>query len=194
MSVKFSEIVIEGRFMMVKGFLLGFLSQAKADGKYFFHRKEGIRRETFKEMIKEFFELDNHTHICLEDDLVDRFVDAGRLYQSITGNEIKSIKPIKGASFTFSFEVFNKDLAKEIKDILQNLPDGVKLEDYIPFEEKDDEGKGIEGYAPLHEYTSRGRGRFNGNFEGVMDIYLKIKRSDLSESVVCSDVHLNFDK
>jgi len=194
MSAKFSEIVIEGRFMMVKGFLLGFLSQAKADGKYFFHRKEGIRRETFKEMIKEFFELDNHTHICLENELVDRFVEAGKLYKSITGNEINSIKSINGASFTFSFEVFNKDLADETKNILQNLPDDVKLEDYIPFEEKDSEGKGIEGYAPLHEFTSRGRGKFNGNFEGVMDIYLKIKRSELSESIVCSDVYLDFDK
>ncbi len=193
MSSKFSELVIDGNFMLVKGFLLGFLSQENAEGKYFFHRKAGIRRESFKDMLKEFFELDNYAHVCLDDSLINRFVEAAKFFTSITGNKIKSIKPVSSASFTFSFEVFNKDLADETKKILHNLPDDVKLEDYIPFEDKVSEGKGVEGYAPLHEYTLRARGKFAGDFAGIMDIYLKIKRSDLSESIVCSEVYLSFD-
>ncbi|MBD3223891.1 MAG: hypothetical protein GF313_04130, partial [Caldithrix sp.] len=65
MSRKFSELVIEGPFMLVKGFLVGFLAVKNPEGRYFFHRKAGIRRETFKEFLKDFFELDNYVHLCL---------------------------------------------------------------------------------------------------------------------------------
>jgi len=193
MSTKFSEIVIEGRFMLAKGFLLGFLSQAKADGRYFFHRKVGIRRETFRELLKEFFELDNYAHICLEENLVDRFVEASKLYTKVTGNEIKSIKPIKGAWFTFAYEIYNEELAARAKKIIENIPPGVALKDYSPFEKKDEDGEGVEAYAPLHAFTARTRGKMEGDFDGIMDVYLKIKRSDLSESVMCSEVSLEFD-
>jgi len=92
MSAKFSEIVIEGSFMLVKGFILGFLSSRESTDRYFFHRKVGIRRETFREMLKEFFELDNYAHVCLDNSLVDEFKEASKLFTSVTGNEIKSIK------------------------------------------------------------------------------------------------------
>lgn len=192
MSKQFSEIVIEGGFMLAKGFLLGFLSQQEGDTKYFFHRKSGIRRETFRELLKEFFELDNHVHVCLQQDLVEKFEKATKLYADVTGNKIKSVKPIKGASFSFSYEFFNEDLAAEAKSILENLPAGVKLVDYVPYEEVDTEGAGVEAYAPLHEFTSGARGKLTGEFEEVMDVFLKIKKSDLAQSIMCSEVSLEF--
>lgn len=192
MNNNFSEIVIQGPFMLAKGFLLGFLSQVKADGKYFFHRKAGIRRETFKELLKEFFELDDYAHICLESALVESFVDASKLYTEVTGNKIKSIKPISGGWFNFSFEMYNRDSAAETREILGALPQGVNLEDYFPIEEQDISATGVEGYAPLHDYLFRGRGKLSGSFAGLMDIYLKIKRSEVCESIVCSEVHLEF--
>ena len=48
------------------------------------------------------------------------------------------------------------------------------------------------GYAPLHEFTSRGKGIVEGEFGGVIELFLKIKRSDLSESIICSDIDLIF--
>jgi len=193
MKQNFSEIVIEGRFMLVKGFLLGFLSQKNPNGRYFFHRKSGIRRETFKDMLKQFFELDNYAHFCLESDLVDSFVQATELYTKVTGNEIKSVKPVHSANFNFSFEVFSEKSAQQAKEIIENMPEGVKLVDYAPYEDKDEEGRGTEAYAPLHEYTMRAKGRIEGDFAGVMDVYLKIKRSELSENIICSDVKLELE-
>ncbi len=190
MKTTFSEIVIEGRFMLVKGFLLGFLSVKNPEGKYFFHRKAGIRRETFKDLLKEFFELDNYVHLCLEDNLVKPFVEASKLYTKITGNEVKSIRPITSARFSFAFEVFNREAAAEIKNVIEHLPEGVKLTDFFPYEEKDAEGKGTEAYAPLHEYVYRAKGVLEGDFSGVMDVYLNLKRSKYSESIICSDVKL----
>ncbi len=193
MSNKYSEIVIEGNFMLAKGFLLGFLSQTKPESKYFLHRKSGIRRSTFSEMLKEFFELDNYVHFCLEDSLVESFKKAAELYTKVTDNKIKSVKPVKSASFTFAYEFYNKEYAEVANHMLANLPEGVTLEDYFPYEEKDEEGEGVEAYAPLHSYTMRAKGRLNGDFEGIMDLYLQIKKSNLSESIMCSEVELKLD-
>jgi len=193
MSKKYSEIVIEGGFMLVKGFLLGFLASAKPGSRYFFHRKSGIRRETFRELLKEFFELDNHVHVCIDNDLVADFTEATSLYSETTGNKIKSTKTISAASFSFAYEFFKEDLARKAKEMIEHLPEGVKLTDYFPFEEKDKEGHGVEAYTPLHEFTSRAKGKLIGDFEGIMDIYLNVKKSDLSESIICSDVILEFE-
>lgn len=193
MNQAFYEIVLEGTFMLVRGFVVGFLSAAKPNGLYFFHRKSGIRRETLKEFLREFFELENYTHFCIEADLIDDFKKAVEYYEKQTGMKMKSIKPIKGARFSFAYEFFNEKLAEKAKDLFSNLPDGLEVKNYIPLESKNEEGKGIEGgYAPLHEYTARGKGIIEGEFGGVIELFLKIKRSDLSESITCGDVELIF--
>lgn len=193
MNQPFYEIVIEGPFMLVKGFVVGFLAGVKPGGEYFFHRKAGIRRETLKGFLREFFELDNHVHLCLEPDLIERFKKAAELYESKTGMKIESIKPIKSASFTFAYEFFNEDLAKKARDLLTTLPGGVEIKDYFPFVEIDNDARGVEAYAPLHDFTSRAKGKIEGDFEGVMKVYLDIKRSEFSESVMCDDVRLELE-
>ncbi len=193
MRQKFVEIVLEGRFMMVKGFLLGFLSCTKPDGKYFFHRKSNIRRDTFKEMLKEFFELDNYAHFCLQADLVDNFKKSTKLFTKVTGNKIKSIRTISSANFTFALEVYSEQFGKEAKQLFEVLPPDVNIIDYEPVEKRDKEGKGTEAYAPLHEYVFRAKGKVEGDFGGVMDLYLNIKRSDFSEFVICSEIQLTLE-
>ncbi len=192
MSTTFTEIVIEGRFLMVKGFMLGFLGCHKPDGKYFFHQKENIRRETFGEFLKEFFELDNYVHFCLEDDLLEPFKKALTLYTQRTGYTIKSERPVKGAEFSFAVEVYNKDLADQFKKIIEHLPEGVSLENYVPSEEINDDAKGFEAYAPLHAYIFRAKGLLKGDFEGIMKLYLDLKRSDLNNFIILSQVKLHF--
>ncbi|APF20533.1 hypothetical protein Calab_1328 [Caldithrix abyssi DSM 13497] len=190
MGRKFSEIVIEGPFMMVKGFLLGFLACKKPKGKYFFHRKENIRRETLKEFVKELFELENYVHLCLEDELIEPFKQVVDLYTKKTGYVIKSIKPIKGAAFSFAAEIFEKDMGSSFKQIVEHLPEGVSLKNYTPSEIIEKDAKGFESYAPLHEYIFRAKGEIEGDFEGVIDTYMKIKRSDLNNFVICSEIKL----
>ncbi len=192
MSTKFSELVVEGPFTMVKGLLLGFLGCHKPEGKYFFHRKENIRRDTLKEFLKELFELENYVHFCLEDDLVEPFKEAAKLYTEKTGYKIKSLKPIKGGEFSFAAEFFDRKLADEFRKILENLPEGVKLERYFPLEQINEDGKGIEAYAPLHAYIFRAKGSIGGDFDGVMETYLKIKKSDFRDFVILTPIQLRF--
>jgi len=193
MNQSFFEIVLEGNFMLVRGFVIGFLAATKQKGLYFFHRKAGIRRETLKEFLRDFFELDNHVHFCLEADLIEQFKKAVNFYEKQTGMKMHSIKPIKNARFSFTYEFFNEKLAQKTKKLLANLPEGLVIKNYVPFESKNSDGAGMEGgYAPLHEFTSRGKGIIEGEFSGVIELFLNIKRSDLSESIICSDIDLVF--
>ena len=193
MSQHFYEIVLEGNFMLVRGFVIGFLASKKPGGSYFFHRKLGIRRETLKEFLKDFFEMENHVHFCLEGDLIEDFKKAIKYYEEETDLKVRSLKEIKGAKFSFGYKIYNEKLAKEAKDLLSNLSDGITAKNYNPVDNIDKEGEGMEGgYAPLHEFTSQGNGIIEGEFGDVVDLFLKIKRSELSESIICSEVDLIF--
>lgn len=192
MATTFSELVIEGPFMMVKGFLLGFLGCRKPEGKYFFHRKNNIRRDTLREFLKELFELENYVHVCLEDELIEPFQKAIKLYTQKTGYKIKSVKPIKGAEFSFAAEIFDRKMAEEFKNIIKHLPAGVKLDYYFPVEQTDEDAKGIEAYAPLHEYAFRAKGTITGDFGGLIEIFNKIKQSPLGDFVMLSQIRLHF--
>ncbi|MBN1407514.1 MAG: hypothetical protein JW956_06990, partial [Calditrichaceae bacterium] len=136
MKQSFYEIVLEGNFMLVRGFVVGFLSAVKPNGLYFFHRKAGIRRETLKEFLRDFFEMDNHVHFCLEADLVDNFKKAVESSEKQTEMKVHSIKLIKSARFSFAYEFFNEELAQKTKELLSNLPEDLVIKNYKPYESK----------------------------------------------------------
>lgn len=193
MEKDFSEIVIEGPFVLVKGFLMGFLYGSNEDFKYFFHRKHGIRRETFREFIKELFEFDSYVHLCLENSVLQKFMAAVEKAKEKIGLEVKSVQNIKSASFSFSYEIFNKDFAQEAKMIFDNSPAGVHLADYDVSEEIENEAVGVEGYAPVHSFVSHASGKADGDFLDIMEFFLSIKKSKASESIICSDISLVFE-
>ena len=193
MQKNFSELVIEGQFILVKGFILGFMHGSDHEFDYFFHRKHGIRRETFKDFIKEIFELESHVHVCIENNIVPKFLKAVEKSQDKIGLQVNSVRAINSANFTFSFEIFNEELAKETEAIFENSPAGVKIIDYKPVEEVSDEAVGVEGYAPVHSFVARGSGKAEGNFHDIMDLFLNIKRSRGSESIMCGEINLDLE-
>ena len=194
MQKSFSELVIEGQFVLVKGFLMGYLHGSDHEFDYFFHRKDGIRRETFKEFIKELFEFESHVHVCLDNNVVPKFLKAIEKSKEKIGLEVKSVRAITSASFSFSFEIFNEELAKETEALFENSPAGVKVIDYKPTEEVSNDAVGVEGYAPVHSFVARGSGKAEGNFHDIMELYLNIKRSHGSECVICSEINLDLEE
>ena len=147
MVKSFSEIVIEGPFGLVKGFLMGFLYGGNKEFSYFFHRKAGIRRDTLKNLLKELFEFENYVHLCIENSNVPKFTKAIEKAHDKIGLRVKSVKKIKSASFNFSYEIFNEKIANEIKNLFLEDAKKVKLLNYKPLHIKDKAAMGIEGYA-----------------------------------------------
>jgi hypothetical protein len=194
MGKAYTELVIAGPFALVKGFLMGFRYGSETEFGYFFHRKSGIRRDTLAELVKEALEMDNYVHLCLENDVLERFRKAVGKTRPEIGLEIKNERLIKEAHFDFSFDISNSEAAKNVKQILENLPPSLILEGYEPHEEihPEEEKSKIGGYAPLHPYTFKGSGRISGDFGAVMELFLKAKRMPESGLVLLSEIALSF--
>ena len=192
MVQNFSEIVIKGPFFLVKGFLTGYSFGSDKIINYFFHRKSGIRRETLKDFIKEYFEFENYVHLCIEDDALSKFISAIKKSHDKIGLSVESVKSIKSAGFSFSYEVFNEKMDKEINSLFEKSKKDVKIIDFNPRKQKSVDAEGIEAYAPIHAYISTGDGKVEGPFYHVMNLFLSIKRSKAADLISCSDIILQF--
>ena len=191
----FSEIVIKGPFFLVKGFIMGYLYGVEKKFEYFFHRKTGIRRETFKNIIKEYFEFENYVHLCIENDVLPKFLSAIEKSHDKIGLSVESIRNIKSANFSFSYEVFNENLSQELKLIFKKKKkEKLKIIDYQPIDQKCKGANGVEGYAPIHAFISKGSGKVEGNFYDVMQLFLSVKRCAASNFITCTDISLELEE
>ncbi|RMF60790.1 MAG: hypothetical protein D6748_03205 [Calditrichaeota bacterium] len=192
MATTYTELIIKAPFLLVKGLLLGFMYGRGEEFPYFFHRKTGIRRETVGEIVRELLVLDTHTFLCLPDAVVDEFAEVVKKAEPVVQCKVVGQRKIAGAEFSFSFECLTQKTANKCKKLLGDLPEGVELVDFNPVEEKHKRRGTIGGYAPAPAYLYKGHGVARGDFGGVIDLYLRIKRSDISDFILCSDVKLKF--
>lgn len=188
----YCELVVEGPFILVKGFLVGFWSGSEPRPRYFLHRKAGIRRETLRDVLGELFEWENLVHICLEEGAAAAFEEAVDRSTPVIGISIRSRRAIEAASFEFSFQVFNRPLADECKSILTQVPEGVELVGCDPKEEVRDEDReySLSGYGGVHPYAYLGKGAVRGDFGGVVDLYLRCKRSKARDFILTGEIAL----
>ena len=194
MPENFSELVIQGPFILVKGFLIGFWSSREPHPKYFFHRKAGIRRRSLRETFSELFEMESLEHLCLEEEAVRAFHQAVEKARPVIGISIKSDKKIKSAEFGFSFEVFNKEIAAELKSIVAEPPEGVELLGFEPEEQVRSEASAtLSAYGSIHPYVYRGKGHVRGVFGGVLDFFLAFKRSKADPFILTGEIDLDLE-
>ncbi len=194
MKQTYYELVIQSPFLLIKGFLMGFMYGRGEEFPYFFNRKAGIRRETLGEVIKEYLSLDNYTHLCLPENIVPEFETALEKAHPKIGVTIEKKNKIRSAEFTFSFEIYNEEQAQVCKELMKNLPEGVELHNFEPKEIRYETIHGVKEYAPLHPYIYRGQGIVRGDFEPLIEFYLRCKRSSIRELILCSEVRLYYEK
>jgi hypothetical protein len=192
-SASYCELVVEGPFILVKGFLVGFWSCTEPRPRYFLHRKSGIRRETLRDVLGELFEWENLVHICLEKQSLEAFQKAVDLARPVIGIKVRSVGSIRGASFDFSFQVFNRALADECKKIFGDLPEDVDLVGWNPTEEITDEARkeSLSGYVGVHPYAYTGKATVRGECGGVVDLYLRCKRSKARDFILTGEITLD---
>ena len=190
MEKTFSEVVIEGPFILVKVFLIGFRT-ATDPFTYFFHRKAGIRRETLRDVMVELFELENLVHVCVEDRVVGPLREAVADASQKIGIRLHSVRHIVSAEFRFSFETYNEKIADECSFLTGVLPDGVGRRDYESYgAASEDDGVRISLATLAYPFVSGARGVLYGDFESIIELYLRGKRSSVSEHIMTGEVLL----
>ena len=190
MSKDFVEMVISAPFILVKGFLMGLIEGSGEKPIYFFSKRTGIRTETLGSAFKEWLGFENIVHLCLEKKFSNRLEDAIKNTYEKLGMEVKSVQHIESAGFDFKAHFFKKDEADDFQAYLDALPKGVYLDGFKEneYQDKDHDGEGG-AYAPSHAYEYTANGRVVGDFEGVVEVFLKYKDDILVET---DEVKLNF--
>ena len=189
MGRSYVELTVDGHFVLVKGFLMGFWSSRDPQPDYFFHRNTGIHHESFKDVLKDLLELEDEVRFCLEESAVPAFQEAVARAESLIGISITSHQRVKHASFEFSVEVFSREMGKTCKALFEDPPEGLDLKGFDPKEEIDEEARN-DPY--LHAYTYSGKGRAEGDFEAVKTLYLGCKRSEASDFIRTQDIRLTY--
>lgn len=190
MEKEFVELVIEAPFILVKGFLMGFVEGTGIDPVYFFSRRSGIRTETLGAAVKEWLGFENIVHLCLEKSFAEKFTVAIKNAHHKIAMEIKSSKKIKSASFTFEANFYNKKQAAMFKEMIDNLKEDIFIDAFKEEKFVDDIEKNRGIYAPEHDFEYSASGKVVGVFDRVVDLYLRNKKDPMIE---LSEVLLNFD-
>jgi hypothetical protein len=182
MTKKYYEVVIEGSFDLIKGFVLGFLQGKGIEGEAVFSAERHIKQsEGIGQLLRQLTRRGDKSSIIIGEGV-------GRLLQEALARigddldlEVLSVREIKAAHFDFDFRTYAKKAGEGLKEIFQNLPAGVTLEGFELQEDVRPEAKGVEAYAPLHHYEIRGKGRVTGDAKAVIDFYDRIEHNELIE-------------
>jgi hypothetical protein len=193
MGKKYYEVVFEGNYDIICGMIEGFLLAKGAKWEWYPSKEAGIETETFTEILKEWASLKTRLHhVILEDEfhnaLQKELKERGDL-KHLKLKFTRSAREIKNCSFKFTANAYAKKYGEEIKAILATPPAGVTIENFNPVEEIDKEAKGVELYAPVHDYTFSGEGDAAGEV-GAIIAFRKILNDH--PLVQVSSIKLNF--
>jgi len=198
MEKKYYEIVLEGHYNAIYGLLNGFLLGKNRDWTFHFSKKAGIKTETLSEIIVDWISLKNKIHhVILEDSFYKELkksvekTNKSRKEKSefVNLKYLKSAKLIKKAHLNFKAITYGRQHAAEMKFLLKNIPAGIVLQNYKPVEKVVKDVKGVELYAPEHEYTFEASGTLVGNIGTMIDLKQKLDDYPLIEA---DKIHLKF--
>lgn len=179
----FDWFVLEGSEDWLRGFVAGWahgagLQPQELDLRIIWAKDRSIHTQSLVESLFGSLRLGASNHVLVRRDTADALSKA--LEPHVESIRLRSRIPVQGARFDFSFEIFSREEAIEVRRIFDNLPQGVRLSsDYEPEEETRSEDRpGPEMYAPVHDYVFRARGTAAGTVEGVLQLYLRTRQHE----------------
>ena len=181
MTKKYYEVVLEGSFDLIKGFVLGFIEGRGIQGEAIFEAEHHIENESmFGQLLRFIVKKGNKINVIIGSGLHDLLCEA--LEKRNLQKEIKiiSAREITEAYFEFSYHAYSRKLGNELKTLFGSLPPGLRIEKGKgPNETVIPEGKGVEAYAPLHEYEIEARGEIHGPVKAVINLYGEAEHKDM---------------
>jgi hypothetical protein len=164
MANTYYEIVVKGDGKLLKGFIRGFEIGRALQGRIWLCGDHPFDKK-FSRAVRRF--RGDHTRvICApvaRQGLIAAVAKAADL-----GFEILSDEKISRAYFKFEFDTISRAAASKMKKLLGSVPAGVKLVGYEPRERVDARARGVELYAPVPEYSFRGKGEAEGTLDKLL--------------------------
>jgi len=178
MRKKWYEIVIEGSFDLIKGFIIGFFEGRKVTGAIIFEREHHVKREKeLEHLLRAIHIEEDRVHLIIDEAIYRLLCEALINRKHMIKLKVVSEREIIKAHFNFTYAAYAKRFGDELKNLFSNLPAGVQLEGYKPEEIERQIKEGTVGYAPLHKYEIRAKGRVSGPAHEVIDFYDKIEHN-----------------
>jgi hypothetical protein len=106
---------------------------------------------------------------------------ARELVESIRANpslKLEGVREVLGGRFGFKAEAYNREIGQKIHEALnEDLPAGIDCID-LEKEETHPDAKGVELFAPIHEYVYKARGTIVGTPPGILEMDRRLCRLD----------------
>ena len=183
MLSSYYEVDVEGSFDLIKGFVLGFIEGRQIEGEAIFGEEHHVgNEEKFGQLLRLLGVKGKVVRVIISCALHHLLEEALEKRKDEISIKIKNVRGIAGASFDFEYKAFAEDFGKELKKTFGNLPDRLTMEPgYEPAEIRHPEAKGVEAYAPLHDYEIKAKGRVSGSIREIIDFYGKLEHNQLVE-------------
>jgi hypothetical protein len=177
------EVIVEGSLDIVKGFVLGYLEGSGIQGEAIFGEEHHVENESKLGQLMRLLHVKGaQVHMIVGMGLHNLLKEAVSRRKEELKVKIVSVREIDYASFDFSYKAFKKEIGETLKAKFGNLPAGLVMEgNYVPAERIIPEGKGVEVYAPLHEYELKAKGKIRGDIKPVIDFYGEIEHIPMVE-------------
>ena len=183
MNKEYCEVVVEvkGSLDLVKGFVYGFLEGKGIQGEAIFGEDHHVENEgKFGQMMRLIGVKGNRFHLIVGVGFHKLLEKALERRKGELALKIISEKKISQASFGFRYRAYTRELGDELMTLFGDPP-GLQVEDYKPRKTVAPEGKGMEAYAPLHEYEVKATGTISGSVKDVIDFYGRAEHHNMVE-------------
>jgi hypothetical protein len=190
MNRKYFELIMEGQFDLIKGFVLGFLEGKGTRESAVFAREHHVKGDRdVKHVLRVLTGKEDQVRVLVDEGACQSLSESLANVREELPLRLVSTREISGAHAVFTYEAYAKEMGDELKALFANPPEGVSVADYEPEEKVEPEGKGIEAYAPLHHYESKAKGRITGAVRPLIDFYDKLQQHPL---VTLEEIVLEF--
>ena len=186
---EYRELIFEGSLPVVRAFLTG-LSLGKGWAIPFLcFDDHGIHGESRGHRALEKIKLTaDLTYVAAIDRQAPAIAAAARAAHAGLGIAVRSDRPVRGAEFEFGFRLFDRRLAARLRGLLSAPRTGVAVTLAGESEDVHPEGRGIEAYAPEHDYVFEGRGVARGALPALLALREELRGI---EQVDCEPIRLH---
>jgi len=166
---EYHELVFEGSLPVVRAFLTGLRLGKGWATSSICSEDQDIQADSLGQRVLEKIRLTKDlTHVLVLDRHVPVVTEATRAAQKTLGVAVRRSRVVREARFDYTFAVFDRKTGARLRALLAQAGPDLTRKDAEEEEDVCPEGKGIEVYAPTHEYAFKGKGTVCGPLPQVL--------------------------